>query len=159
MNESPIQEQSSSISENSYVISSSEPTLLQTFQEYNRLLKNRKNKKGKERERHDQKITEYKEKLEESLRKSDSIEKDLKEKERVIMEMKEVVDEREKQVEQLSKAIKELEEQLMINQQATPKPQRVIELAEHETGGSFNSSISIHSTPKSRLPKQMITYS
>lgn len=122
MNESQVQEQSSSISEHSYEISSSETTLLRIFEEYSKMLK-----KKKDKERFDHKLAEYKEKIEETLKKSDMIEQNLKEKEQVITDMKELVDEKEKQMERLSQTIKELEDQLIIAQ-ATPKPQRVMKL-------------------------------
>lgn len=73
--------------------------------------------------------------------------------------MKEIIDDKEKQVERLSKTIKDLEEQMLINQQVTPKPQRVLELTEHDIGGTFDSSISRHSTPRTKLQKQKITFS
>lgn len=156
------QEQSSSISEHSYIISSSEPSLLTLFQQYESMQSKRKSDRklnAREREKLGKKIAEHKTLLQESLKKGDTIIQTSKERERELIEMKEIIDDKDKQVEKLSQTIKDLEEQILINQQATPKPQRVLELIEHENGGTPNLSIPRHSTPRSKLQKQKITFS
>lgn len=165
-NTSEVSGKSSSISERSIIVPSSEPTIQETFNKLCTLIKRGKRKwKGNDEKNH--KI--YKERIEKALKNSELNElneQKIQENEHLITEIKEDLQSKEEQINQLNKTIKDLETQLKLAQ-TTTKPQRAKkgedgDTSVIETSDSFQSNISKHSTPRERnreLPNALTTFS